>query len=63
MNAAFWRIEFPDYYDYREPPGYESVVRAGPDRDGELLAYIRGRPFELDIHTGKVTLIPGFFEK
>lgn len=58
-----WTIEFPDYYDYREPPGYESLVRAGPDRDGELLAYIRGRPFELDIHTGKVTLTPGFFEK
>jgi hypothetical protein len=58
-----WTIEFPDYYSYREPPGYESVVRAGIHRDGELLAYIRGRPFKLDINTGKVTFIPGSFEK
>jgi hypothetical protein len=58
-----WTIEFPDYYSYREPPGYEIVCRAGPDETGELLAYIRGRPFKLDINTGKVTFIPGFFEK
>jgi hypothetical protein len=54
-----WTIEFPDYYSFNKPPGYESVVRNEPNETGKLLAYIRGRPFYLDIETGKVTFIPG----
>ncbi|MFM6929328.1 MAG: hypothetical protein ACKOX6_12750 [Bdellovibrio sp.] len=62
-----WRIEKPGFFT-AGTQGYDFVTMdSGLDEryyiKGRILAFNRGRPFELDIKTGKVTTIPGKFEK
>ncbi|MFM6929327.1 MAG: hypothetical protein ACKOX6_12745 [Bdellovibrio sp.] len=62
-----WRIEKPGFFT-AGTQGYDGVaIDSGTDAryyvKGRVLAFNRGRPFELDIYTGRVTTIPGNFER
>jgi hypothetical protein len=57
-----WTIERPEYFDV-DGSGYDALRMGSGKFEGNLLAYCRGRPFILDVDTGKVTFIPGDFER
>lgn len=54
-----WTIERAEFFKH-EGPGYEGAYTEKIDGvENVLMALCRGRPFFLDIDTGKVTFIPG----
>jgi len=60
-GEQLWIIEKDDFFKFGDD-GYDGVA-IREEKEGQLLAYGRGRPFLLDINTGKVETIPGSFER
>lgn len=62
-GTLIWTIEKPAFFKV-EGTGYEAVRVENQGKDNERLFIVcRGRPFYLDIQTGKVEFIPGNFER
>jgi len=61
-GEQLWIIEQDDFFKV-ENRGYDTCSPGEFQDEGRLLVFGRGRPFYLDIETGKVETIPGIFEK
>ncbi|MBS1969903.1 MAG: hypothetical protein JSU04_06325 [Bdellovibrionales bacterium] len=57
-----WQIEKAEFFKHGDQ-GYEGAYIGALEVQGKLMVGSRGRPFYLDINTGKVEFIPGTFEK
>lgn len=63
-GQLLWTVEKAEYFKNAENHGYSATWIGDSGRlENRLIATMYGRPFFLDIETGKVEFIPGNFEK
>ena len=62
-GEILWTLDKPEFFKVDGPPGYNGIASGHGVDEGKVLAICRGRPFYLDVDSGKVIFIPGFLEK